>query len=160
MPAQFKVGSVYRDMDGDIVRLRIDGDDVRAEFLVDGEWLCHGGFFDINTGNCMHYQRCNLLPGELHNVNGQWVPVAEEAPIAGPDATLEEVMDAIADMHIAAVEPQRPELTWATPKPVDRWDGFTTNYNTEPQFEGDTHPLQRMADPSDPAHGSAWLKAR
>lgn len=58
----------------------------------------------------------------------------------------------------AAVEAPRSPLTWATPKPVDRWEGFTTNYNTEPQFEGDTHPLQRITDPSDPLHGSAFLR--
>lgn len=62
-------------------------------------------------------------------------------------------------------EPQRPELTWATPKPVDRFPGFTVErgavkhdeYNPPARTE---HVLQRMTDPSDPAHGSAWLKAR
>lgn len=93
-----------------------------------------------------------------------YVPrVAEEAPktdwVAKARARVEQKRAAD-----PAYERVRPPLTWATPKPVDRWEGFTVE-----RFDADDlmpagpdydHPLQRMTDPSDPLHGSAWLKVR
>lgn len=62
-----------------------------------------------------------------------------------------------------ATERVRPPLTWATPKPVDRWEGYAVKSGSDEFLHAlldGVHPLQRMTDPSDPLHGSAWLKVR
>ncbi len=61
----------------------------------------------------------------------------------------------------AATERTRPALTWATPKPVDRFEGYIvtsgSNDVLHTLFDG-VHPLQRMTEPSDQLHGSAFLR--
>lgn len=265
MTAQFRIGGYYRDKSGDIVQLTPDG---RARWMDEhGDWDLHGGIFCLTTGECSSargYRYCSsdLLPGELHNVNGQWVPVAEEA--SKTECEVEPFSSRACELGTRSctkthdTDPVRPPLTWATPKPVDRfpvmasqapnaygvmppsamdwltstephgaasrewrdgWDacrnfvsmrvrdaertnGVTEVQRAEAELEemrqhgdvddateaaahlervrhnhgvvesgttpGNDHfahldhssPLQRMTDPSDPLHGSAWLKVR
>lgn len=58
---------------------------------------------------------------------------------------------------ISATEPKRPRLTWADAKPADRFAGYTVKRGGEAVYIKDRSPLQRIADGSDPVHGSAWL---
>jgi hypothetical protein len=57
-------------------------------------------------------------------------------------------------------EPQRPRLTWADTKPVDRFPGFTVSSDTTPTEATHSHPLQVLGDLNAPGHGSALLKVR
>lgn len=201
MTAQFKASSVYRDRSGVLVRLESFGGFVSGLYINHPDGHLNAGGFDLATGRYTPQAsdpecKWHLLPGELHNVNGQWVPVAEEAPkttgqfydegwnaahdglpfnpmgtrdwrdgwsdyhAADPDHKIR-LDDELAAVVREAMTPEkvRPPLTWATPKSVDRWDGFTARYDTGAQLADDNnHPLQRMTDPSDPLHASAHLR--
>jgi hypothetical protein len=71
---------VYRDAEGDLIRLRREGVRFGAEYwdIEDGYWRRHGGSFDLDTGECARHSYCNLIPGELHLFNGEWCQVVEK----------------------------------------------------------------------------------
>lgn len=168
MTAQFRIGGHYRDGNGNlcaVLQHAVPGR-IAVRFVDESDGEIVGLPFDhfAATGEYLNCEgkptatdRFNLLPGELHNVNGQWVPVAEEAPKT-EEALLAEIAPNDSSMDV-----MRPALTWATPKPVDRWEGYAVKrgavkhdeYNPPARTE---HVLQRMTDPSDPLHGSAFLK--
>lgn len=170
---KFRIGGVYRQKDGAVVELSICSfvhNEPGTAWATDpGYYRCGNGFRRLSDGvdtvgwrdNCR-----DLLPGELHQVNGEWLPlgVAEEAPKPTPSlgALLRQAWERGSVKPAttkAAAEKVRPALTWNKPASVDRFPGFTSTYDTGPQLEDDnSHPLQRMTDPSDPLHGSAWLR--
>jgi hypothetical protein len=58
-------------------------------------------------------------------------------------------------------ERTRPALTWADPKRVDRFPGFTVTSGSSDVLHtlcDGVHPLQRIAQEGDQLHGSAFLK--
>lgn len=87
----FKIGSVYRQKDGKVVLLREHptnegrafacihyGDGVFSS-IIDGDGarrLDNGEFIWRSTSD---EDRYTLIPGELHQVDGAWVPVEEKA---------------------------------------------------------------------------------
>lgn len=174
MTAQFKVGSVYRDSLGRPYRLYAVGDahagqcehknaawakgiskSGLSEFgqgfrsLIDGRDLAD---YVHDGGNR------DLLPGELHCVNGEWVPVAEEAP-----KPAERRFPGDQDFSgTTGPERARQALTWADSKRTDRFADFIVKrYDADegmPAAPDHSHPLQRMSSESDPMHGSAFLR--
>jgi hypothetical protein len=65
------------------------------------------------------------------------------------------------DVDGSYAEPQRPALTWADSKRVDRFPGFTVisgECDLHRPYEGLVHPLQRIAQEGDQLHGSAFLR--
>lgn len=110
-----------------------------------------------------------LLPGELHQVNGEWVPlgVAQAAPKPAPSlgavirAQQVKADPLAANECLPAKERIRPPLSWADSKPTDRFDGYVVTSGSNDVLHtlcDGVHPLQRMTDPSDQLHGSAFLR--
>lgn len=204
MTAQFKVGAVYFNGYGDgpwrVMKPAANGlcglQSVKTGARLTDSWRLGDGRYMPDEGS--GHDKMHLLPGELHNVNGQWVPVAEEAPKTTQSCfedMLQEVWERAAvvpmpviepssipgygfdaaghvvkvqiapfSVRVGATEKKRPALTWATPKPVDRWEGYAVKrFDATEGMEAPpahVHPLQRITDPGDPLHGSAWLKVR
>lgn len=161
MTAQFRIGGVYRQRGGTIVCLRaIDPDNYKTGYgdkvapsvvrAALEKWSNHGplahaayadgvgddGWRRLSDGRYPDSDdddyRSHLLPGELHNVNGQWVPVAEEAPKTAKSrpgikyicAVPEGLAVTPADLHMVARD-QRPPAVLVAPK-FDPWKGFFT----------------------------------
>lgn len=91
MTAQFRIGGHYRDGNGNLcavlqhavpgriaVRFVDESDQAVARMSFDHDAVS-GQYLD-SEAKPVASSYFNLVPGELHNVNGQWVPVAEEAP--------------------------------------------------------------------------------
>lgn len=143
MTAQFKVGSVYRDGRGSVVRVdeavgQITSPRLREFYehyglqvsqLSGKDWLYYGWRRATDGAHSDDGAEYSLLPGELHNVNGQWVPVAEEAPKTEVERILDEMIeqtrtDASA-IRAANTEPQRAPLAYFTEKAkFDPWAGY------------------------------------
>lgn len=166
----FKVGSVYRTQCGAVVRLFNEDwgwgcNGVRAlnglnlggrEGPSNGQWLLDGRYLNGPGGMC----EMSLLPGELEYQDGQWVAKEESLPDQCIPGSV-----CLGDLHgnwclcqhsSKDTEPRRPRLTWADPKPSDRFAGYeVTSSTTEPkQYHS---PLQVLGEPGDPVHGSSAL---
>ncbi len=88
--ALFRIGGVYRQRKGDVVRLEAADqywstgcEHEAAAYEVAGAMfqrgarrLSDGKAYPYETDESAEY---DLLPGELHNFNGQWLPVEEKA---------------------------------------------------------------------------------
>jgi len=187
----FRIGGVYRDGGGELFTLvACAGRDDVADSIAIGADIRYG-LHRLSDGcfACLgdSESKFHLLPGELHQVDGQWVPVEEEKPvflieriepIDGPFfvydgeelrsvpfdlyGTPQEVVEA-AQFLVAlrgarnTAEPQRPALDWATAKPFDNFDGYQVTRSTNEQ-QACKSPLTTLGDGTDPAHASAFLK--
>jgi hypothetical protein len=170
----FRIGGYYRQRDGRVVQVLSDGKytGINNSFYPRGVALslASGGYRNID-GKCLSIvgtpiPNYDLLPGELHQINGEWVP--RGVPVEDKPATAEPEWLFAARARTAqkrAADPTyertRPALTWADSKRVDRFPGFIVE-----RFDADegneapaaTHPLQRIAQEGDQLHGSAFLR--
>jgi hypothetical protein len=120
----FRIGGVYRQRNGELVRLTADR---IAVYLSDGfqygsRSLANGAdenalLIDPECGDR------SLIPGELTPTASGWVALGaekqEEECIAGPDATLEQVMDAVAEMHVESQQRKVEPTSAASEDEVD-----------------------------------------
>lgn len=181
---QFRIGGVYKNGYGDgpwrITDIRVgDGYALRnvnsnhtlkafGWSLQDGSWLA--------DSNRRATPKMHLIPGELHQVDGAWVPMEAE-----PDSFVwllgAEDDDENMPMH-ARDSIGVPALTWATTKPADRFEGYQVSSGTAKPDLGcafkcgwpndccqtrhsHSSPLQRLTEAShlvDPRHALAAVK--
>jgi hypothetical protein len=88
--ALFRIGGVYRDNHGTLVELRpcLIGGFAAAHIVgVDGVDLTSSGLSRLLDGRDRVYldvddHKLHLIPGELHQVDGQWVAVEEKRSFA------------------------------------------------------------------------------
>jgi hypothetical protein len=128
--AQFRIDGVYRQKGGDLVRLdwcvTHFGRFAQAVFInrsgTDGERDLATGKYPYAEDDTSH--KCHLLPGELHQVNGQWVPVEDSGGGSGC-ITKTPTLDKLENTS----EPKHPRLTWADSKRVDRFPGYHVRSN-------------------------------
>lgn len=145
----FRVGGVYRDGDGDLFRIARVLDEEQmiasteavilscelmplginggAHYLTTGEWVVRVG----------QVSPLHLLPGELHQVDGQWVAVDN----GGGSGCIGDDYDEGDNWRDPAPETYRAPLTWARPKPFDRFEGFTVTSGREPEPFRDPPPF-------------------
>lgn len=81
----FKIGSVYREKSGALVELRKPNEslpwslDEAAAFRLDGSY--EYGSRNLSDGVCCvcpEVEEYHLIPGELHQVDGAWIPITEQ----------------------------------------------------------------------------------
>lgn len=76
---KFRIGGVYRDGDGDVYRFTANCHSPGAyyvESFTRGAWDGRSGAHFLETGKCVGFgdeSTYHLLPGELVQVNGEWV---------------------------------------------------------------------------------------
>jgi hypothetical protein len=131
----FRIGGVYRQQDGTVVRLldrtsdfpvgagigharHVDGGEMRSGFrrLSDG----------VDTINFKGGE-CNLLPGELHQINGEWVPRGVPVEDKPAKSELPELVKHFLQRESTpqpTKERARPALDWNKPTPFDAFGGF------------------------------------
>jgi hypothetical protein len=142
-----------------------DKTEAQAQFVLrDG----HDGFRSLITGlyfgrDGMPLAKEHLLPGELHQVNGKWVPVETVSFPSGTVATLSEgkVTGIQRDPEIVqgvGAVPEVQPLPYFTERtefdPFKDCD-FTVTSSTQAQPAAPVHPLQR--DGAGAVFGSAYL---
>lgn len=143
--AMFKIGCCYRQKNGQVRFLRVanwsNPDLAEAVQIIDGEirldlpigWadgarrLSDGRYPAAASDEDCH---CHLLPGE---VDPQGSPI-ESPKHAGVQEKQDVLVQAVADLN-PTPEPIRPPLTWADPKPTDRFPGFTVKKSFHRQYE-------------------------
>lgn len=150
----FRIGGIYRQRDGRLVRLdapseaELHGNRSELHRYVGGPAVARNvatggdiGWRDLASGRFPGHNELseyNLLPGELD---------AQGNPIFAVQGTVTARLPAPA---VVATPPEkkRAPLTWNQPKKVDRFDGFVVTSGCQDQ---DCHPqghvLQRFADP-------------
>lgn len=169
----FRVGGVYKNQRGDTVKLSAINYEPHEQSLaeehpghtfaladrVDDTWGC--GYVSLSNGrpcSSLSIEVClwHLIPGELVNINGEWVEPTFYATLDRepekastwrcPDclglgcATCEDTGELPA---ANTTERTRPPLTWAESKAVDPFDGFAVTGESASQPSA-SHPLQRM----------------
>lgn len=122
--AQFRIGGVYRQRNGQLVEL---AEGSVAVYLSDRKKY---GPRDPRDGSDLNaniiskeWGDRSLLPGELTLVNGSWVPlgVTEEPK---QESELDRAVRHLASLAKPAPEPVRPPLDWNKPTSTDRFPGF------------------------------------
>jgi hypothetical protein len=168
----FRIGGYYKQRDGKVVQVLSESKytGTNGGFYPRGValTLASGGWRNVN-GQCSSIantpiESLDLLPGELHQINGEWVPrgvPVEDKPADLTDDQLEGLFDY--GFVPPAPEPHRPALTWADSKRVDRLPGFVVERGAVKHDEYNPpervlHPLQRIAQEGDQLHGSAFLR--
>lgn len=176
----FRIGACYQDVGGVVTRIDalMDDGDLWVPEWAFGQWRTSGfrnRITGIDGGGWIRdsgYAR-HLVPGEVADpseVTPEPIGVEQEKPATTLGAVLRQaierlertpptstpVLDALAN----TAEPQRPRLTWADPKPCDRWDGFTVTRSTQEQdaprsLSPDLRPTGHQIEPT---FGSAFLK--
>jgi hypothetical protein len=169
MSEQFRIGGVYRNGQGDVVTLRSSDDyedfPVRSYFLDPARNPGGAGHHRLSDGRAKVWfadqsLRYDLLPGEMHQVDGQWVPITS----LPADATEQAEIDAAKcqPAHVSHVEPERAELPYFHQR--TKFDPFGAGFVTTSHAHNDCRrpqgPLQRMTPESSPLCGSAWLLVR
>jgi hypothetical protein len=127
----FRIGGYYRQRDGRVVQVLSDGKytGINNSFYPRGVALslASGGYRNID-GKCLSIvgtpiPNYDLLPGELHQINGEWVP--RGVPVE--DKPAERRFPGDQDFAgTTESERTRPALTWADSKPFDAFGGFFT----------------------------------
>ena len=187
----FRIGGVYRDKNGDLYELAplesydefyreyhpneaiassfkvADFSSMRCAGSSGAHRLSDGVFLAVDGSDW------DLLPGELHQVNGEWLPV-EEKPTVTIGAILREKLEAQKretppfSVRVGATEKKRAPLTWNTATPFDPFKGFFNEwretFDTGPMVEEDgRNSFQLSPDLSKATHqipgkcGSAYL---
>lgn len=174
---KFRIGGVYRDMGGRIIRLR-DEDSSGSPMELGHAWAqvfekrgwSGDGYRTLTTGKDESnwildsgFAR-HLLPGELHQINGSWVPINSGEQKAGfiPGGVLPTKCTPV--LNTTEMERKRAPLTWATKTPFDPfkgWEpvkGLTAN---EPTARGLPSPdLNPTGHQPYYMHGSALLHTK
>jgi hypothetical protein len=169
--SEFRIGGVYRNGKGDVVTLRHTG--IYDDFPVTSYYIDP----DKNPGGAAHHRlsdgcaklysedqsRYHLAPGELHQVDGQWVPITS----CPADATEQAEIDAAKcqPAHVSHVEPERAELPYFRQR--TEFDPFGPGYEVysdavssgfmPAQPKAPLHPLQKVNEGGNALHGSAFL---
>ena len=111
----FRVGGVYRDGDGDLFRIArvLDEEQMIAStesVILSGELMplgINGGTHYLTTGEWImrvgQVSSMHLLPGELHQVDGEWVAVEEKSPEQKFDEAVARVRDVLEKESNAAM---------------------------------------------------------
>jgi hypothetical protein len=130
----FKVGSVYRDGKGtpnQVIAARDNTDFVIVRSVGGGVDFTHhketGAFWF--GGVEMQSDSYKLLPGELHQINGEWVPRGVPVEDKPAKSELPELVKHFLQRESTpqpTKERARPALTWADSKPFDAFGGFFT----------------------------------
>jgi hypothetical protein len=164
MSNQFRIGGVYRQRNGEVVRLAPYSDSYGSSF-VDGYGSAIAikdgtprGWCHLSSGRVCAFAHDDakftgdLLPGELTLVNGEWIsmtPTLDKIEAEKGGATQEA---GIADLakriqeHRSA-ERHRAPLDWNKPTPFDPFKGFeVTDCRTSIQVNEAAHATQRCAD--------------
>jgi hypothetical protein len=175
----FKVGSVYRDGKGtpnQVIAARDNTDFVIVRTVGGGVDFTHhketGAFWF--GGVEMQSDSYKLLPGELHQINGEWVPrgvpvedkpaIYERERVSERKTIVKRVPRPGVNYGPPTTERTRPALDWADSKRVDRWEGYVVYSDAVSSgfvpsaTPAATHPLQRIAQEGDQLHGSAFLR--
>jgi hypothetical protein len=170
MSEQFRIGGVYRNGQGDVVTLRSSDDyedfPVRSYFLDPARNPGGAGHHRLSDGRAKVWfadqsLRYDLLPGEMHQVDGQWVPITS----LPADATEQAEIDAAKcqPAHVSHVEPERKPLDWNKSTPFDSFPGYevfsdaVSSGFVPAQPKAPLHPLQKMNEGGNALHGSAAL---
>jgi hypothetical protein len=173
----FKIGSVYREQGGGIIRLVAyeSFSEVHGRPAADAVAITstEGGGRFLDDGRYCHErpgdEGMRLLPGELVLRDGSWVVAEEEPakvePVAPSNTPLFDHLRRLREsgQGPAAVEKARPALDWNKSKPFNNFPGYSVKCDTGPQIEADKHPLSLSPDMADsshqanPAFGSAAL---
>jgi hypothetical protein len=171
--SEFRIGGVYRNDVGQAVRLsefscfgsyRITGEGRAYANAVNsnGEDSNGAGIVLLSSGKADGALACyGVLPGELHQVSGQWVPITS----LPADATEQAEIDAAKcqPAHVSHVEPERKPLDWNKSTPFDSFPGYevfsdaVSSGFVPAQPKAPLHPLQKMNEGGNALHGSAAL---
>jgi hypothetical protein len=174
----FRIGGVYRNREGMLIRLSPEGAigqtgiDLAREAYAnrineDGTPTTYGcGICSLVTGRMGDDKDtyADLVTGELHQINGEWVP--RGVPVEAPATDwVRRARERVAQKRAAdpTYERTRPALTWADSKRVDRFPGFVVERGAVKHDEYNPpervlHPLQRITQEGDQLHGSAFLR--
>jgi hypothetical protein len=162
---QFRVGAFYKQTNGVISEVLESCSDgflyVRTAWAPAGKELEGGGARRASNGRYSDHDKHSkytILPGEMHQVSGQWVPITS----LPADATEQAEIDAAKcqPAHVSHVEPERAELPYFRQRtefdPFKGWFHMCAS-DTPEQPKLPTHPLQKMNEGGNALHGSAWL---
>lgn len=140
----FRVGGVYRDKAGYVITLRAAPSDDYIKWGANEAWAFKDGGYGYGTRDlfngvcteCPEEEEYHLIPGELHCVNGEWLPIGEvlrEKLVTKPEPaevlTSKQMWDLVRGAEPA--EPTRPPLDWAKPKAFDPFADFTVTTSAE-----------------------------
>jgi hypothetical protein len=176
----FRIGGVYRDQGGQVTRLDTPLEDGTADgLMLSGNFTgSRSGPRNLSDGRYPGYASqadsiWHLLPGELHQINGEWVPrgvpvedkpaVYERERVSEHKTIVKRVPRSGVNYGPPTKERTRPALDWADSKRVDRFPGFVVESGAVKHDEYNPpervlHPLQRIAQEGDQLHGSAFLR--
>jgi hypothetical protein len=180
----FRIGGVYRNQGGAVARLVVIADAYHHEkwhsafpahtfghaIEVSGKGPI--AYVSLVNGRSVRYMEgkaCvdHLLPGELHCVNGEWVPISDEPGTIDADGFYKEHAAILAEIERADAaqrdtpEPHRPPLDWNAPTPFDAFKGYSVSSgSSDPHaYSGSfgSTDLTRAAHQVAPMFGSAYL---
>jgi hypothetical protein len=183
----FRIGGVYRNREGMLIRLSPEGaigqtgiDLARKAYANrindDGTPTKYGcGICSLVTGRMGDDKDtyADLVTGELHQINGEWVPrgvPVEDKPAVYERERVSEHKTIVKRVPRPAATPQptkertRPALTYREEEKdravFDPFRGFLTSSSAQLAGHGygNNHPLQRIAQEGDQLHGSAFLR--
>lgn len=125
----FRIGGVYRQKNGEVVKcgpcsLRPDWCIALLRNGPDGDWdALFGSARRLTDGKYAHYTGpsydvLTLIPGELHNVNGEWVPINSPVQDPLPESISDALMDMIDPRDQRMIDRDGPTKVKAAPAPV------------------------------------------
>jgi hypothetical protein len=133
----FRIGGVYRNNAGKLQRIigpsahpnperhffqvSLLAEDGSVIFSDDGSRFINGTYFGDPT------ESASLLPGELHQINGEWVPRGVPVEDKPAKSELPELVKHFLQRESTpqpTKERARPALDWNKPTPFDAFGGF------------------------------------
>lgn len=146
----FRIGGAYRQRNGLLVKLveepNWDSGSCRA-VIAEAAYL-HDMYYQVGTGDGVRWldtgmyspqeeSGSDLLPGELHNVNGEWLPIEQTRPQHEPASCEEAPKTFVKRVRRPDAERKRAPLAYFTEaKRFDAFPGFVVTsdcaYESQP----------------------------